>query len=393
MVSAIERKGEMTDTETTKVDAGMQGLITDEALAELRSRIGREFVKRTPPHLTEASKDVIRHWARGIGDRDPKWVDESYASKTRFGGITAPPSMLYGFDGRSIGDRTGLAGVHSFFAGADHEWYKPIRRNDTIDLKVVLMDVVEKPSRFAGRMFQQISECTFSNQDGEVVAKSWPSGMRVERRKGAAMGKYSELQTASYTPENIENIAEQYRQEHEFIRGSEPRYWEDTSVGDSLGPIIRGPWTPSVCINYLHATGGEFIQAHGEWYEYLERHPKAGILNEMGIPEGPVKGHWDSDFARRLGVPAAYDYGPERISWLASLCTYWCGDDGWLKRLNVRVKRFNFAGDLTTLEGRVTSKSVDEAGIGIVEAEVWARDQRGVDTATGTARIELPRIS
>jgi acyl dehydratase len=370
--------------------SGLKGVITDEALAELRSRIGREFSVRTPPNLYEAGLDSIRHWARGTGDLDPKWTDEKYAASTRFEGITAPPAMLYGFDVRAIGDRSGLPGIHSFFAGADHEWYLPIRRNDTVHLKVVLKDLVEKRSRFAGRMFQQISECTFTNQNGEVVARSWPFGMRTERGQGSSRGKYNDLELASYKPDQIAEIAERYAREPEQVRGNTPRYWEDVQVGDKIAPIIRGPWTPTISINFLHAHGGLFLESHGFWFDYIRRHPKAAIPNEMGIPEGPVRGHWDSAFAQKVGVPAAYDYGPERIGWLATACTYWCGDDGWLRKLNVQVKRFNLVGDLTTVEGVITGKSED-GDVAVVQADIWARDQRGTDTATATAEIMLPR--
>jgi acyl dehydratase len=371
-------------------DRNLKGLITDEALAEARARIGREVRLRTRPHLDEATSDTIRHWADGIGDLDPKYTDPDYARSTRFGGIIAPPSMLYAFDIRAIGDRSGLPGVHSFFGGADHEWYHPIRRNDAIRVRVVLSDLVEKEGRFSGRMFQQISECTFTNQDGDVVARSWPWGLRTERGAAASRRKYESLELATYTPEQIDEISTRYARELELVRGSEPRYWEDVVVGDRLGPLTRGPWTPTTSINYLHGAGGMFLRSHGNWYDYIRRHPKAAIPNELGIPEGPVRGHWDSEFARKVGVPAAYDYGPERIGWLTTLCTYWSGDDGWLERMRVEVRQFNLVGDLTTIEGEVADKSILD-GRAVVEADIRARDQRGAESASATVRIRLPR--
>lgn len=368
----------------------VRGVITDEMVAELRSRIGREFKTREEPNLTEASKDAIRHWARAIGDLDPKWTDEVYAARTRFEGITAPPSLLYGFSTLSIGDRTGLPGIHSFFAGADHVWYRPIHRNDTISVTCVLKDVVEKTSNFSKRMFQQISEVTFTNQRGEVVARSWPWGMRTERGTAVSVGKYNDLELARYSPEDIERIAETYAHEHELVRGATPRYWDDVEVGEHVGPMIRGPWTATNSICFLHAHGGLFMKTHSYWFDYLKRHPQAGIPNEQGIPEGPVRGHWDSNFARTIGVPAAYDYGPERIAWVCTLFTYWAGDDGWLKRLYVEVRRFNLIGDLTTLEAKVTGKRVDDDGDRVVECDFHAFDQRGEDHTVGKATIVLP---
>ena len=63
--------------------------------------------------------------------------------------------------------------------------------------------------------------------------------------------------------------------------------------------------------------------------------------------------------ARAVGVPGAYDYGPERVAWLGHLVTNWMGDAGFLRRLNVRVLRHNLIGDATWCRGAVTGK---EAG-------------------------------
>lgn len=88
----------------------------------------------------------------------------------------------------------------------------------------------------------------------------------------------------------------------------------------------------------------------------------------------------DSDLARAVGVPAAYDYGPERISWLGNLVTDWMGDDAFLKRLNVQVRRHNIIGDLTTCEGTV-AKVWHEGGENLVELSV-----RGLTTTVRKPR-------
>jgi hypothetical protein len=60
-----------------------------------------------------------------------------------------------------------------------------------------------------------------------------------------------------------------------------------------------------------------------------------------------------------VGVPGAYDYGPERVSWLGHLVTNWMGDAGVLRRLNVQVQRHNLIGDTTWCRGEVTGKEDD----------------------------------
>src|SRR5262249_60087172 len=47
--------------------------ITAEALEALRSRIG-QGVPRPEPYIDVATRDAIRHWAQGIGDRSPFWA-------------------------------------------------------------------------------------------------------------------------------------------------------------------------------------------------------------------------------------------------------------------------------------------------------------------------------
>ena len=94
-------------------------------------------------------------------------------------------------------------------------------------------------------------------------------------------------------------------------------------------------------------------------------------------------------FARAIGAPGAYDYGPQRVSWLGHLLSNWIGDDGWVQTLSVQVRRFNIVGDLTRCKGVVTGKR-HVADQYLVDCDVWAENQRGETTATGTATVLLP---
>ena len=112
--------------------------------------------------------------------------------------------------------------------------------------------------------------------------------------------------------------------------------------------------------------------------------------DQLGIPQGPIRVHWDDDFARRVGVSGAYDFGPQRIAWLAHLLTDWMGDDGFLKALSARVVRFNVWGDVQFVKGKVVDKCITDSG-GIVKIEVWAVNQRDEITAQGQGEVQLPR--
>jgi acyl dehydratase len=37
---------------------------------------------------------MIRHWVDALDDRNPVYLDEAAAAKTRFGGVVAPPAMM-----------------------------------------------------------------------------------------------------------------------------------------------------------------------------------------------------------------------------------------------------------------------------------------------------------
>jgi len=367
----------------TQQPVGVQ--ITDEALNALRAKLGQIITSSHTPYLTETSRDSVRHWVEGIGDMNPLWTDEKRASSSVWGKTLCPPTMLYAFNRLAIGYRGGLPGVHSMFGGSNWTWFRPISWGERIHTVVKFVDLVERPSAFAGRSFQQISEISFVTDSGETVAiaRSW--GFRVERTTAAKKGKYREVEVVKYSAEDVKVIAECYR--NEFIRGSAPLYVEDVKQGESIPEIIRGPYTVTTAVAFEQGWGGLFIKAHGNAMEYFGRHPSAGIINDFGIPEPPEAVHWDNDLARKVGVPAAYDYGPERISWIGTLLTNWIGDAGFLECLNVQIRRHNIIGDLTTCRATVTS--VDPVS-GVVELTVQAENQRGERTALGDARVRLP---
>jgi len=374
-------------TAVRKREAGeVGGQITDEALAALRAKIGQVFSSSHSPYLTETTRDAVRHWAEGIGDMNPIWTDEKRGLASPWGRPLSTPTILYGFDRLAIGYRGGLPGIHSMFGGSNWRWLRPIGWGERIHAVVRFKDLVEYPSTFAGRSFQQISEITFQTDAGEKVAVADSWGFRTERKAAAEKGKYKGVAVEQYTREQIAEIAQRYAREH--IRGAEPLYVEDVQVGDEIPEIIRGPYTVTTAVAFEQGWGGLFVKAHGFAMEYFSRHPKAGIFNEFGVPEPPEAVHWDNDLARLVGVPAAYDYGPERISWIGTALTNWIGDAGFLERLHVQVRNHNIIGDLTTCGARVTR--VHEGPTGAVELEVWARNQRDVVTAKGNATVRLP---
>ena len=84
----------------------------------------------------------------------------------------------------------------------------------------------------------------------------------------------------------------------------------------------------------------------------------------------------------------AYDYGPERCSWLTHHMTDWMGDHGFLRNATCKIRRHNPEGDLLIIRGKVTGKRV-ENGRHLVDIEQEARQQDDELSVLGTGTLEL----
>src|SRR5882724_11433764 len=368
--------------------------ITDAGLDELRKRIGVKISDSVEPWCYESTRDNIRHYAHGIGDDNPLFCDPEYAKKTQYGDVIAPPSFLFACNRFISGYCGGLPGVHAMWAGADWTWHKPIRRNMTIRTEAFLKDLVEHNTRFAGRSFQQIYHVDFYDQGGDRLAEADSWVFRTERDAARETGsKYAAVRNRGrrvYSDAEIADIHELYANEQ--IRGAEPRYFEDVRVGDDLPLIVKGPMTVTGFIAFAQGWGGLYIRANKLQWKLIDKHPGTGIKNRFGIPDCPERVHWEEEFALEVGAPGAYDYGPERTSWMIHHLTNWAGDDGFLRRATCKIRRHNPEGDMLFIRGKVKRKFI-EGGRHLVEIEQEAHNQDDEVSILGTGIVELPSRS
>ena len=365
--------------------------ITDEGLDALRRRIGVRIENTLEPWCHEATRDNIRHYAHGIGDDNPLWCDPDYAAKTRHGGIIALPSFLFATSRIISGYVGGLPGIHAMWAGADWTWHKAVRRNDEITTEAWLKDLVEHQTRFAGRAVQQIYHVNFFNQQGDLVAEADSWCFRTDRDEARESGtKYTEVKARGeyhYSDEELSRIYRMYHEEE--VLGATRRYWEDVTEGQALPPMVKGPMTVTGFIAYAQGWGGLYIRANKLNWKQIHAHPGLGIKNRFGIPDCPERVHWEPEFALRVGAPGAYDYGPERCSWLTHHLTNWAGDDGFLRQASCKIRRHNPEGDTLFFSGKVVRKWV-ENGRHLVEITQEARTQTDELSVLGSGVVELP---
>src|SRR5204862_3969298 len=143
-----------------------------------------------------------------------------------------------------------------------------------------------------------------------------------------------------------------------------------------MQPFAKVPMTVTVFICYAQGLGVIYIRANKLAWKMIDAHPCVGIKNRFGIPDVPERVHWEEDFALEVGAPGAYDYGPERCSWLTHRVTNWMGDDGFLRKASCQIRRHNAEGDVIVIDGIVTRKFV-ENGKHVVEIGQKARTHRG----------------
>jgi acyl dehydratase len=379
--------------ETAEVATGDRyAKITDGALESLRQLIGVPIVDTIDPWCFEITRDNIRHYAHGIGDPNPLWSDPAYAKQTTYGGLIAPPSFVFALSRILSGYVGGLPGVHAMWAGADLTWHQPMRRGTEVRVTAHLKDLVEHETRFAGRAFQQIYHVEFFDENDRPICTGDSWCFRTERDAARERGtKYTAVKARPaevYDQARLREIYDLY--EAEEIRGGTPRYFEDVAIGTELPTMAKGPMTVTGFIAFAQGWGGLYIRANKIAYEQIRKHPGLGIPNKSGIPDVPERVHWEQDLALEVGAPGAYDYGPERFSWLTHHLTNWMGDDGFLAQHKGQIRHHNVAGDWIRITGTVVGKSQDAQGRGLVTIEQKATNQHGELSAIGTGVVRLP---
>jgi acyl dehydratase len=134
--------------------------------------------KESPPVTYDVEKGAIRKFAEAIGDPNPIYYDEEAARKAGLDGIIAPPTFLCTFLTKDLPDLKMEFGKYRLNGGNEYEYFKPIKAGDRITVTAKYVDVSEKSGRSSGTMVFIITEVTYRNQHGEVVAKARNTGIR-----------------------------------------------------------------------------------------------------------------------------------------------------------------------------------------------------------------------
>lgn len=394
--------------ESLRVDEGLekefakalQHELTDEDIERAQLLLGLD----TPIHGRElfsmATPDAIRNWAMGVGDDNPLYIDEHYGPTTRWGSQIAHGTMVGHVKTPMKGDRIpdeikkqtrGLfRGVHVFVSGGTWDWYRAMYPGDRIFSFQGQESLEVKESEFADRSVIRVLRTVAVNQRAEVVGVYRILTVNTARKESREKGKYAAIEPAHYTDEDYERIEAIYEQE--APRGADKRWWEEVDVGDELDPMVKGPTTITEMIAF-HAGGYGFfpygLRSSRLGYKNRRRIKPFYIKNAQGIYDVAQRLHWDSEWAKAIGNPMAYDYGVQRQSWLYHQVSDWAGDDACIVSLEDSIRKFNYMGDTSFLSGKVTAKRRDGIRC-LADLELRITNQRGTETAYGSATVALP---
>ena len=282
-------------------------------------------------------------------------------------------------------------GVGKYYTGVEWTWWRPLYPDDRVFVERVTSDIrIKDTSAFSGgRTVTEIYRDLYVDRAGSPVGRREEAYLSAEREGSKKQGRYAEIERQTYTPEAIARIDAVYAAEQ--LRGAEPRWWEDVTVGDQLAPVAKGPLT-MVDIIAMHMGMGlssSGIGPLGLGYRQRRKMPAFYVEDRFGVPDVVQRVHWDHERAQELGLPTSYDYGQMRTSWLIHLVTNWIGDDAWLWKLSCQSRSFNFMGDTTICTGEVTGKRIED-GHHVVDLTLASTSQRGDNTAPGTATVILP---
>jgi acyl dehydratase len=382
----------------------------DNFIEESRKLVGKPFYSVYEKPLNKVAKrGAIRSFSMGHGDDNPLYNSLTYALKSCWGTLIAPPTfpvtvkfpISYGalYDGPYP-----LAGLE---AGFTWEWFDVVRLNDNLTGDLVLTDVYEKTSeKFQSRVVYLVSECKYWNKvSKELVATCKGTYAAIARaesiteiqdaaEEGFRKQPLVDRELYSYSKEELQRIYQGI--EGEVRRGYKPLYWVEAEVGDTLTPVVKGALRISDLMNFhvsrfskenfpIFAVGyRKMLKIPG----FLRTNPLTGWTHDMVESE-----HCDQNLSEGRGLPTMFAHGALRPDLYTHLLANWMSDYGFIRRLDVDTLEPHLYGDALWMKGTVVEKYKEKLGgrlYGAVGVKLEAINQLGQNVAPGTATVYLP---
>jgi hypothetical protein len=259
-----------------------------------------------------------------------------------------------------------LQAQHWLQSGIGLEFFVPIKPGDLVQPRVTFNDIQVTTGNFIGKMFLNSTKTVVKNQRGEVIGTHKHYDMLYSVSKAKEKKTFQFPPEQGYPPLKHEDLGRWTIKR----RGATPLYYEDVNIDDELPPINYGVTVMDIV--------GTF----------------AGIRIGIEYPQerGGLGCHWHyhpvTCFQVR-GMPLPFDSGQSRYTFAARLLTDWAGDNSWVWKMDIQLRRPTFAGDKIVVKGKVTAKNIID-GRHCVDVYVTYENQRNEITTKGTVTIILP---
>ncbi|MED5265353.1 MAG: MaoC family dehydratase N-terminal domain-containing protein [Actinomycetota bacterium] len=298
-----------------------------------------------PQWVSEVTSDAVRHFAWGIGDNNPLWVDPDYGLASVWETTLAPPSFAYAIDETTVAP--GMPDYERHYERVEWEWFHQFELGDRVTSETKFLD--EEHDQRAD-VTRQRGEIFFRSADKGLVARA----IVTTRRDRIPLKRIDDRDEIRYDPEELSQIEEDILSEK--IRGAISRHPGDVAEGDGVGTITKGPISIMDIVAWC-----------------------AGTTGSPDDPQGFASGGLDDQAAT----------GPQLASWVVHLLTNWMGDSGVLHTLTVNFSGLPLLGSTTTIGGTITRK-FSHGNDQFCEIDVECRLQNDEIIARGRAVVQLP---
>jgi aspartate racemase len=379
IVNTVSKGGAGGRQEGTRDDHAL----VDQFLAESRKLSGQKFTERVPWN-NEVTRDAIRHFAFGICDDNPLWIDEKDAPESPPSRKQAPPAFLVSARYPVLHGAPIDAPLISLLRDMEFTWERRVFEGEQLQSSTEQGEVREVVDPGGNRRIYIESLTTYRNAGDQLLARARSTVVRMLTQGDSQIDDWS---VHRYRPDERERIIDAIQ--GEARTGSRVMSPAEFSTGTRLPEIVRGPLTIGDMVCWHSAIGPSYRPGPLGYKDTLDA-PEFRVRNPLtGWPIKYMLQHEDVNLAHQRGMPAPFDNGVMRFAWVSPLVTNWMGDHGFLARLHVTIHLPVFYGDTCWYSGEVTN--VSEEGDSVrVRVRISGTNQRGSITTSGSAEVLLP---
>lgn len=148
--------------------------------AEFKDRVGETRTYTAPEPIGAAA---FRYFALAVGDDNPLYRDEEFATSVGFPSVIAPPTLVcetnqyadvapneFGYAGHDWGFH--IPGTRLLRGGNAYEFFEPVTPTDVLTVTWTIADITERTSSAGVPLLIILSQAEYRNQDGRLLVRN-----------------------------------------------------------------------------------------------------------------------------------------------------------------------------------------------------------------------------